>query len=664
MAETLTIDVIVALGCFQNIDLASPGFYCVETRIADEKGIVSSIPISQTIAPYQQYSSKDPSRYFLSSMPPQISEILGMARSQVFEIKYADQGVPLCEIVTFRCKAKTYLQTSAVLSLSLRFCPKTPKRITDFKTIATGTYRIRPFTVPFAGAFTETFDDVNFASLSVAVLTKPHAHDPGQTMPLSVFGILARQSISPKHTVTRSALDQESRLESSIQRDYMTVEGDMLNVLSPAMSWETGYLVLRDILKMLGRTVDDIPYSPDALNDIAGVLEALLRTHLRRVMHKLMFQRTNVGRLRMALMRQSGLQDLRRAHEWHISDVDFKEAALLTREAAATVERLGFDCSSVSAFFTDYRRFRSMQPFPASINRRASAASVSPVLIVRETEPPVATRGVDPVLGTYIASHNRLVADLPKKVLFVHVHGYQGSSGDLRLVRDLLLSKHWGRAAGCHHLLCSSHSKTTANSIVENGERVAKEIAAFLTTTPVGTVHVFAHSMGTIIARHAFQTPVLTSVLANTHTKLGQFVSFNGPHLGTRQGEGGVMKTAVGLFSLTSPGLRELAIKDKARILEELASPGTNRLRSFAEVTLLGTIGDSFVPIQSAVGAGELGSSLFAGIRSLRQIAVCFESRTLKRKEGGLDTAIGRAEHIRALNDFGVIEQLLDIIGF
>lgn len=109
-----------------------------------------------------------------------------------------------------------------------------------------------------------------------------------------------------------------------------------------------------------------------------------------------------------------------------------------------------------------------------------------------------------------------------KRVLFVLVHGFQGTTNDVRRIRNNL--KQFYPSA---FFLMSKTNEDTLCDIGKMGERLAEEVKSFAKEYELEedtTLHMVGHSLGGIIIRASLE-----------HLKkfnFGTYVSFSSPHLG------------------------------------------------------------------------------------------------------------------------------------
>lgn len=172
--------------------------------------------------------------------------------------------------------------------------------------------------------------------------------------------------------------------------------------------------------------------------------------------------------------------------------------------------------------------------------------------------------------------------------LVICVHGLDGNSADLRLVKTYL---EMGLPGAYLDFLMSERNQgdtfsdfdTMTDRWVSNSThhiflptsftnccRLVSEILHYLDTSSIRPTRIsfVGHSLGNIIIRSALTRPQLKFILPRLHT----FLSLSGPHLGTLYNSSGLVN--MGLYSLvylqTSPGLGEPSHHSKSPIKHPL----------------------------------------------------------------------------------------------
>ncbi len=250
--------------------------------------------------------------------------------------------------------------------------------------------------------------------------------------------------------------------------------------------------------------------------------------------------------------------------------------------------------------------------------------------------------------------------------LFVFVHGLKGSWADLVFIRAEI-RRHYPSAA-C--IMAHTHTGHTGSDINVQGDRVTQELLAQWDNRP--RVHFITHSMGALVTLRIIERlrelssvdadGPATEVLARTHS----LIAIAAPLLGFACSSSMLMKGAVLLSKLSvlpSTAIKQLSFTDatdiEAMFLHQKAQSGA--IAAFRHVALISATGDDYVPSSSAlllrvptsamayekVRQAHLGQLVSHGVR-LDKLVMSFPTL---RDFGAIDRTIGRAAHIKLLDD-------------
>lgn len=259
--------------------------------------------------------------------------------------------------------------------------------------------------------------------------------------------------------------------------------------------------------------------------------------------------------------------------------------------------------------------------------------------------------------------------------VFVLVHGFQGHSCDMRLLKNHIALLH--PDALC---LCSTaNEEDTECDIGQMGVNLAEEVRAFLRDwcgppAELGRLSFIGHSVGGLIVRSAL--PLLPEVADRMFT----FVSFSSPHLGYVYPSNSLFKTGLWVAKKLrrSLCLEQLSMTDSedrsTSFLCRLAElPG---LEHFQHVMLVSSYQDQYAPFESArmemspaaQGDPSFGplytrmlSSLLDPLRAERVIRCDVNFHI---PETNLDTMIGRAAHIQFIESQPLMKVFLHSFRF
>ena len=143
--------------------------------------------------------------------------------------------------------------------------------------------------------------------------------------------------------------------------------------------------------------------------------------------------------------------------------------------------------------------------------------------------------------------------------LIVCVHGLDGNSADLRLVKTYLEMGLPG--AGLQFLMSEINQMDTFQSFEDMTRKLVNEIMYHLKTSylSIGKISFIGHSLGCILIRSAIQKPELANFSSKFHT----FLSLSGPHIGTMYNNSGLVNAGMWMMQKwkKSGSLQQLALK-------------------------------------------------------------------------------------------------------
>lgn len=244
---------------------------------------------------------------------------------------------------------------------------------------------------------------------------------------------------------------------------------------------------------------------------------------------------------------------------------------------------------TVVQFLRDREQFAKLTSFPGSLYSHLSPQLARPYFQVTHPLP---------------LAHNlpqRLSEPEPKSFhLVVCVHGLDGNSADLRLIKTYLEMGLPG--AGLQFLMSEINQSDTFLSFEDMTKKLVNEIMYHVKTCylNIGKISFIGHSLGCILIRSAIQKPELASLATKFHT----FLSLSGPHLGTMYNNSGLVNAGMWMMQKwkKSGSLQQLALKDTTDIRSSFMYKLAERsnLQLFKHVLLAGSSRDKYVPIHSA----------------------------------------------------------------
>ncbi|XP_017316780.1 protein FAM135A isoform X4 [Ictalurus punctatus] len=184
--------------------------------------------------------------------------------------------------------------------------------------------------------------------------------------------------------------------------------------------------------------------------------------------------------------------------------------------------------------------------------------------------------------------------------LIVCVHGLDGNSADLRLVKTYLELGLPG--ARIDFLMSERNQNDTFADFDSMTDRLLDEIVQYIQiyNLTVAKISFVGHSLGNLIVRSVLTRPRFKSYLNRLHT----FLSLSGPHLGTLYNSSALVNTGLWFMQKwkKSGSLLQLTCRDhsdpRQTFLYKLSKKAG--LQFFRNVVLVGSLQDRYVPYHSA----------------------------------------------------------------
>ncbi|XP_041423965.1 protein FAM135B [Xenopus laevis] len=261
--------------------------------------------------------------------------------------------------------------------------------------------------------------------------------------------------------------------------------------------------------------------------------------------------------------------------------------------------------------------------------------------------------------------------------LVVCVHGLDGNSADLRLVKTFLELGLPG--ANLDFLMSEKNQTDTFADFDAMTDRLIDEIVQHiqLYNLSISRISFIGHSLGNIIIRSVLTRPRFRYYLNKLHT----FLSLSGPHLGTLYSNSTLVNTGLWLMQKLkkSGSLLQLTFRDNADLrkcfLYQLSQkPG---LQYFKNVVLVASPQDRYVPFHSAriemcknaTKDRHTGPVYTEMLNNLLQPVIDSKDCTLIRHNvfhalpNTANTLIGRAAHIAVLDSELFLEKFFLVAG-
>ncbi|XP_015587946.1 protein FAM135A [Cephus cinctus] len=262
--------------------------------------------------------------------------------------------------------------------------------------------------------------------------------------------------------------------------------------------------------------------------------------------------------------------------------------------------------------------------------------------------------------------------------LVICVHGLEGNSADLRLVKTYIELGLPG--AKLEFLMSDRNQGDTFSDFDTMTDRLVAEILHHIETSGLNPTKVsfIGHSLGTIIIRSVLTRPQLRPLLSRLHT----FLSLSGPHLGTLYNNSGLVNAGMWFMQKwkKSGSLLQLAMRDASDLRRTFMfrlSQKSN-LQHFRHVILCGSAQDRYVPLHSARielckaavrDPTDQGAAYREMVHNILYPVMSSPGVSLVRYDvhhalpPTANAFIGRAAHIAVLDSELFIEKFLLVVG-
>lgn len=252
--------------------------------------------------------------------------------------------------------------------------------------------------------------------------------------------------------------------------------------------------------------------------------------------------------------------------------------------------------------------------------------------------------------------------------VMVLVHGYQGNSFDMRLIRNAL-----GLVYPQALFLCSEvNEDNTEEDIMEMGRKLGKEVKGYVEEwCPEGKLNklsFIAHSLGGLIVRAALPH------LQEYSSKMHSFVSLSSPHLGYMYTASRLVDAGMWLLKAWNHSLclKQLSMTDHPdpyqTVLYHLSGfPG---LSAFKHIVLVASHQDQYAPFESVrvevsprAATDPINGKAYVEMAtrmlgSVSPAQVCRLDVNFRIAAKSLDSFIGRKAHIQFLENEGFLRLL------
>lgn len=714
MALRGVVEVAAHLVNFRNVDLFHQGLYHIRCRVvqeqADGQNLVASPICTPAIASAAEANGARRSFDGTGEQdchyvyPPAIDEEAQVFRSRSFLIRYCEEEVELDDVGQFRIEIPDINEDRPlVVEVELMWADLTPHGGTEsfcenrggekvvpleeFKSQSSQRFQLHHVDKGIHAYCPVVFDEFHFCLTSMVVHValldyrlrlRPLAAPPflpsgaalsfqTQKAPAASFSEFLLEGCASDQGAgavngTPSLISRADKVHADCLSKLTDAHADLaafIKLVAERYLPSKSRVAVEDALTVVRplQLPHGSPCTPSArLGDradasaIAGLFVddfSLLSAQLREAWQQLMRIITNAGPEIAGRLRANWEQCM--IQRWGES---IRQEVCTTNDLAVPQDRTIYETHNhVALAIRNSAEYQALEPYVAEDLSMTPPAEVHPIIFEQRYVHEEADAAV---------SRDEVASERMKGVhLFVLVHGFQGNSFDMRLMKNniaLLYPK-------AMFLMSNVNEENTEGDIMEMGQNLATELKGYVRDwcagPALGRLSFVAHSIGGLIVRSALP------LLDEYQDKMYAFITLSTPHLGYKYSSNTLFSTGLWVVKKVrkSKCLEQLCMTDaenpKETFLYRLSrKPG---LAWFRHIALVSSYQDQYAPYESArieisqeaeadPHMGPVVADLAHAI--LEHLAVERIVRydvNFSIPETNLDTFIGRAAHIQFL---------------
>ena len=699
MSLRAIIEVVLHLESFRNIDLFQQGLYYLEFEIFHTLN-GKKFSASPYIIHAAELSSKSAGK-----IPGQLDDTI--FKSQSFYIKYCDEDINLNEIAVFRTEVEINnlseiphltVQCSLMYSdLGGRVSEKVLRGLLEnppvFNRECSLEIKILNFIEGVNQFLPIIFDDSHFCLMNCTmhVVLIDFRFRPLPMIPAAEEHPQARaaeKEISIPVTLSEiffpGSPEVSVELMDTVQQKYirlLTVVHDKYTLLITQLFQFLDSKVAANMMESLNQfSISDTtvqggsnlkswnqPLSTRiAERDPSGVSEKILLEiqEIAGSMHYLLYTFIDV------LKRIPKEVSIFLMHEFNIKLKDrwgesiFRNVNLIQDFCDPGEHNLGATHKSTARKLRQSEYYQNMEQLPISVTNYYPNPEFHPILFLdvcsKVSESSEMQWEPDWVKFTY--------SRLKPSHLVVFVHGFQGNSFDVRLIRNQVALWRPDTILMCSHM----NEGETEGDIAAMGERLAEEVIQYIhewcPKNQLEKISFIGHSLGGLIIRASL--PHLKSLAPKFHF----YITFSSPHLGYMYNSSKIVDAGLWIIKKwkKSECLKQLSMTDttdpKNSFLYRLSN--LEGIEWFKNIALVGSFQDNYAPFESArieVGHkaasdskgklyNEMARNLLSRVNAQKILRI---DANLKLKAKNLDSMIGRAAHIQMLDNNILVQMVM-----
>jgi pimeloyl-ACP methyl ester carboxylesterase len=689
MSLRAIVDIVLHLESFRNIDLFQQGLYHLKFEIFH---LLSGQKFSAS--PYNQYSNESNSS---TSIPGGIDDIY--YKSQSFYIKYCDEEIEINEIAVFRTEVEINNEAAIpplIIQGSLMYCDiggRVSERVLktfmdsppEFKKEAVADIEISSF-IKGANSFVPIiFDDQHFcvmnSTVHVIVIDFRFRPTPQLLLPqdpnkppqeLNIANSLSEIFFPPPVDLTPELID-------SVHNKYIKLISSGQTKNSLLMNHWRKFLNSKSLPEPEDSfdwsiSTDD-PSNPENSNesfcsklddfDPAKISEIILAEIqvIAGNMNYLLFEFTDI------LMKASKAITVSLMYSYNTLLKDrwgesiFKKKCQVESFNQLAEQNLNSMHKAAARALRTGETYLNMEKLPIFLKSYFPPPDLHPILFLDiYSKLQIDDEKWNPSCVKF--SYVRI-----KPVhLVVFVHGFQGNSFDVRLIRNQVALCRPDTLLMCSHM----NEGETEGDIDQMGERLSEEVLQYIhewcPKNSLKKISFIGHSLGGLIIRASL--PHLKSL----SSKFEFLITFSSPHLGYMYNTSKLVDAGMWIIKKwkKSLSLKQLSMTDtndaKSSFLYKLTT--LEGIEWFKNIALVGAHQDNYAPFESArievgekaVGDAkgrlyiEMANNLLGRIQAEKILRI---DVNLKLKSKSIDSMIGRAAHIQMLDNHILVQMVL-----
>ncbi|OMJ68881.1 hypothetical protein SteCoe_33535 [Stentor coeruleus] len=648
------VDIVIQLESFRNIDIYMQGLYYYEFKLYYTQsnlkihGNPLSLYVADSLLPKHSINS-----------PGYLDDIY--FKSKTFQIRYCDEEIKIQEIVTFRIEIEESQTQSPELTIECSLMYNDSNILTKkneskaFKKEASIEIKVQNFSKGIHQFIPITFDETHACVLNTTIHVipldyrfRPHINND-QIGDLNLYKSLSQFFFGDKLQIGYIDIIVVQNLYVKVL--YNTYER-IKRTIAQAINLENDELNIRkkfynEELENFDRIHETDPenvakFIMNQIQDIAGKLNALEYELINTILE---YQ----DQMCISLMYK--YNDLIK-DRW--GESIFRTVEEVDNFLNPAVENVGKKNKKVAKKIRKSEYYNELYMPPMYIKDYFPNPLVHPILFLD-----IVSKVPEVKMLWKSDWVNYRQSQGSNFHLIIFAHGFQGSSFDLRAIRNQIALFKSNTL-----LMCSSKNEDhTEEDIEKMGKRLAEEVVTFIddwcAQTRISKISFIGHSLGGLIIRAALP------YLSEYSGKFGFFMTFSSPHLGYMYKSSALVDAGMWFLKKFKKNysMKQLTMTDsevpEETFLYKLSQ--VHGLEWFKHIGLVSSFQDNYAPFESArieISKEHLTDSKerihFEMARNILSRITAEKIHRIdvnfKIEKKGIDSMIGRAAHIQMLD--------------